>query len=194
MSNLPKIIDNQHQTLLDIFKNIAPEYKDLSIATGYWDLEATKQILESMENYHHIRLLIGREPLIKRHHLDVPEADFPELDINQDLALVPASEEHKATISKIKSLIESGKLEVKIYRKSFLHAKCYIFGNYASSSAVGIIGSSNFTGNGFTTNAELNALESDHRIVTFRPQTTDQEIGHLYWFDGFWEQGEPWKF
>lgn len=193
MSNLPKIIDNQHKTLLEVITNISPNYKDLSIATGYWDLEGTKQVLDSINAYEHIRLLIGREPLINRHRLGSPEIDFPEMDINSDLSNIPVSAENKETIAKIKSLIESGKLEVRIYRKSFLHAKCYIFGNYNSDSAVGIIGSSNFTGNGLTANAELNSLESDHRIVTYRPQTKEQETGHLYWFDTFWDNSEPWS-
>ena len=85
-------------------------------------------------------------------------------------------------------MIESKRLEVRIYRESFLHAKCYIFGDYESDSSIGIIGSSNFTKNGLTQNAELNTLESDHRIVTFSPKTDTQEYGHLSWFDAFWNK------
>ena len=51
---------------------------------------------------------------------------------------------------------------------------------------IGIIGSSNFTFNGLTHNTELNALESDHRIVSFQPKSEKQEVGHLFWFDQFW--------
>jgi superfamily II DNA/RNA helicase len=98
-------------------------------------------------------------------------------------------------IFKIKDLIDEKRFEVRVYRRSFLHAKCYIFGNYESSEAVGIIGSSNFTRNGLTTNAELNALESDHRVITFQPRSPDQEIGHLSWFDEMWndEKTESWE-
>lgn len=38
-------------------------------------------------------------------------------------------------------------------------------------------------------------MESDHRIVTFKPQTDLQEVGHLAWFDRFWcdEKAEVWN-
>ena len=90
-------------------------------------------------------------------------------------------------------MINAGKLEVRVYRKNFLHAKCFIFGSYDSEEAIGIIGSSNFTKNGLTHNTELNALESDQRIVVFKPSNSEQEVGHLYWFDSFWNDNETEK-
>lgn len=36
--SLPQIIDNERVRLLDTLRSVAPEYKHLSIATGYWDL------------------------------------------------------------------------------------------------------------------------------------------------------------
>ena len=191
----PKIIDNDRRLFLDVFNGIASKYTELSIATGYWDLLGTELVIEQLKKYKKIRLLIGREPLIPRHKIVDPEVDYPDADIFSDLENLIPDPKLKQTIIEIKALIQQGILEVKVYRKTFLHAKCYIFGDYDSDETVGIIGSSNFTRNGLVNNTELNALESDHRIVTFQPKTEKQEVGHLYWFDQFWnsEYVEDWK-
>lgn len=190
MTNLPKIIDNNRQILLDSFRKIAENHDCLSIATGYWDLKGMQDVFDSIKTYKKIRLLIGREPLIPRHQTLRPEPDYPDKDFFYDLERLQPNEELKQLVQSIKALIEAGTLEVRVYRKNFLHAKCYIFGDYISEKAVGIIGSSNFTQKGLTHNTELNALESDHRIVTFKPQSEKQEVGHLFWFDQFWNAPE----
>ena len=183
---LPKIIDNKRKSFLDIFAKAADLHDELSVATGYWDIGAMELTMEQLRKFKKVRLLIGREPLIPRHHLNDPEPDYPDKDFKFDLSHVSPESKLRDTVTEIKRLMAEGQLEVRIYRKTFLHAKCYIFGNYDSDQAIGIIGSSNFTKNGITTNTELNALEDDHRIVTFKPQTEQQEVGHLFWFDELW--------
>ncbi len=183
---IPKIIDNNRSSLLDLFKSIANDYSEISIATGYWDLAGTELVLEQLSQYKKIRLLIGREPAIPRDNRGVIEPDFPDEDFYRDLRDLPITDNLVRTVKTIKELIDSGKLEVKVYKKSFLHAKCYIFGNYSSTQGVGVIGSSNFTRNGLTVNTELNAAESDQRVVYYTPQSNEQEVGHLFWFDQFW--------
>jgi len=195
MMKIPKIIDNNRTKLVDVFTEVAQKYTELSIATGYWDLEGMKLVLPHLKDYSKIRLLIGREPLIPRHKMAQPELDYPDQDFKFDLSMIAPDSGLKEVVTEIKESIAKGQLEVRVYRKNFLHAKCYIFGSYESSEAVGIIGSSNFTKNGLTFNMELNALESDHRVVTFQPKTQEQEVGHLYWFDQFWndETTEVWN-
>ena len=186
MAKLPSIIDNRRKVLLDCLVEASKEYDELSIATGYWDLKGTELLLPHIKNYKKIRLLIGRELLIPRHQLKEVEADYPDRDIFEDLQALKPDSNLTATIVGIKKLIEDKVVEVRVFKKTFLHAKCYIFGNYESGDAVGIIGSSNFTGNGLTTNFELNAREGDHRVVQYRPVNDRQENGHLSWFDDAW--------
>jgi ERCC4-related helicase len=183
----PKIIDNQRVRLQEVLKTQAVKHSKLSIATGYWDLEATASLLEELDGLERIRLLIGREPLIPRHQLDTPEQEFPGEDFKYDLAHLAPESNLKETAARLRKWIESGKLEVKVFTGSFLHAKCYIFGDFDSKQAVGIIGSSNFTRNGLLHNSELNALESDHRVVAFQPKTKSQDTGHLAWFQEMWD-------
>lgn len=194
---LPKIIENNRKKLLDTILEVGPSYKEVSIATGYWDIEGMKLVLDSLKSYEKIRVLIGREPLLKRDNLnntDTPELDYPDNDFFSDLERIEPSPELTQVVVEMKKMIDEGRMQVRVYRKSFLHAKCYIFGGHSSDNAVGIIGSSNFTRNGMTTNAELNALEDDSRVVTYEPKSETQEVGHLFWFDSMWndELTEDW--
>jgi len=198
MAQLPKIIDNNRRSMHDTISDILPQFDEISIATGYRDLDWTALLIDNLLKYKKIRLLIGREPLIPRHALQHPESDFPDKDIFYDLENIWFKQHYKETIQKIKDLIDKWILEVKVYTNSFLHAKCYIFGDYSCSEAIWIIWSSNFTRAWLTANTELNSLESDHRIVTFQPQNETQEVWHLYRFDQFWNsensKNRNWEF
>ncbi len=196
--SLPKLIDNKHSTLTNTLRTVATDHTHLSIATGYWDIEGTLLILDQLEKYESVRLLIGREPLLKRDNkgnTTEPELDYPDKDFFEDLINTNPTPEIKQAVITLYQMIEAGKLEVRVYRRTFLHAKCYIFGTQDSESAVGIVGSSNFTRAGLEGNSELNALESDHRIVLFSPKSDSQDTGHLAWFNELWsdEKTENWN-
>jgi len=195
---LPKIIDNDRKNLSDVLNEVAKSHDHLSVATGYWDLPGLLEVFENIKDYKSIRLVIGQEPLSPRFaaelNINEPEKSFPELDFKVSLAQLEQRDEFRDLVFKTKELIDQGRLQVKVYRRSFLHAKAYVFGNYDSESAVGIIGSSNFTKAGLTKNTELNAVESDHRIVKFKPRNDTDEYGHLSWFEHIWndEENEDW--
>jgi len=185
-NKFPKIIDNKRVNLLESLVSVSKNFDEISIATGYWDLEATALLLPYLKKYKKIRLLIGREPLIPRHQLNEVEPDFPDKDIFEDLQKLKIDSNLKPTVKELKILVDTKILEVRVFKKAFLHAKCYIFGNFESETAIGVIGSSNFTKNGLTTNRELNAGEDDQRVVQFNPKNKDQEHGHLSWFEEVW--------
>lgn len=186
LMRLPKIIDNERSSMLEVLRTLCLDHERVSIATGYWDLGAISLLLDELESLKEIRLLIGREPLIPRHKLQVPEGDFPDKDFQFDLAHVDQTSDIRNAANKVTDWIATGKLQVRVFSGTFLHAKTYIFGDFESDNAVGLIGSSNFTKNGLTQNTELNALESDYKVVLYQPQNESQETGHLSWFEGMW--------
>ncbi len=202
--DLPNLIDNKRVFLGDVLKQITPNHDTLSIATGYWDLAGTAEIIDSLSNYKSIRLLIGQEPISSRYQealklkFDKPDDLFPGKDFECDLVNYTKDysehEKLRETTRKLCDLINSKVLEVKIYRRTTLHAKTFIFGNFDSNKAVAILGSSNFTKAGLYTNTELNTTEGDYRIVTYEPKNETQENGYLTWFDGVWNDEEcvPW--
>lgn len=188
----PKLIDNKRRVLADVIKNVADKYNKLSIATGYWDLPGTAEVIDHLQNYKSIRLLIGNEPLLNSYLFKGSKpkelsAMIAEDLINNNEGLENVEKRRILVDSavKIKDLIFKGILEVKIFKEPILHAKAYIFGDYGDQ-AVGIVGSSNFTKAGLTSNTELNVLEDDYQRVTYKPTSDQQENGHLAWFDEMW--------
>jgi len=192
------IIENDRVLLSETLRTVAQDFSEVSIASAYWDLPGTREILSSVESYKKIRLLLGQEPISPRNaallNIQIPQPDFPDQDFSFDLQQL-SSDEDRDTVIRLKQLIAKGTLEVRVYRKQFLHAKAYIFGSKSSEKAVGIIGSSNFTRAGLTTNTELNSLEAEARIVQFNPIAEGQEHGHLSWFETLWtdELTESWN-
>lgn len=196
-----QFIDNSRQKLSHVLNEIAPKYKTLRIATGYWDLAGTLELIDDFEQYEKIQILIGKDPIAHRlqthYNIDMtaPENLFPEADIKHDLQKYGNSEELEQlrdTAKKLVKLIKSDALEVKIYRNPRLHAKAYIFGELGEADSIGIIGSSNFTRAGLTSNAELNFLTEDYHIVEFKPTSEKQQNGHIVWFDELWQDAEDW--
>lgn len=193
-----KLIDNRRITLKDTLIEHASNFEELSIATGYWDLLGMQMVFDGIKDYQKIRLLIGQEPLPPRIaaalNIHDPDSMFPEKEIAEGLNSLDFQPELRELVVQIKNLLDEGRLEVRIYRGSFLHAKTYIFGTYKTKEAVGVVGSSNFTRAGLTSNIELNALETEERIVKYRPTDVDDAHGHLSWFDEMWSdpQTEQW--
>lgn len=60
MSTYPQFIDNRRKNLAEVLRDIAPNYKTLRIATGYWDLPGTLEIINELQEYDLIELLIGQ--------------------------------------------------------------------------------------------------------------------------------------
>lgn len=202
MAQYPQFIDNKRKTLAETLRTIAPNYNVLRIATGYWDLEGTLELIDEIKDYTKIQLLIGQEPLAnhlqKKFNISVNENDlFPDSYVQSDLedyGTTNQINELRETARKVVSLIKEGCLEVKVFRQPRLHAKAYIFGELGDGKSVGIIGSSNFTKAGLTTSQELNFLTDDYKIVEFEPKTDNQENGHITWFDELWNDigAEDW--
>lgn len=194
----PKVIDNRRSTLLSALSEVATSYDELAVATGYWDLKGMAELLPHIEDYKKIRILIGQEPLKARFQdslKDEADGDFPEADLKWDLTHTEFEAKLVSAGVKVTELIKNGTLEVKIYRGAFLHAKSYIFTSSTGNDAVGVIGSSNFTLAGLTTNTELNALEDESRIVKYKPVNQTDTHGHLSWFNEIWEdeKSEVWN-
>ncbi|WP_190972910.1 SNF2-related protein [Bifidobacterium rousetti] len=203
MSGLTQFIDNRKQSLGAILRQVAsnPAYKDLSIVTGYWDMIGTSMLIDLIKDYRSVRILIGAEPFSRRNlKLKNLYEDFPDADIAEDLkglGELPEEEvaRYRETARILAVMVREGRLQVRICRRPFIHAKEYVFGAYDSVGAVGIIGSSNFTGRGLSDvatggNAELNYLEDKEGIVLFQPHAEGQQYGHLSWFDMMWNLPE----
>ncbi len=98
-----------------------------------------------------------------------------------DLAAEPFSEATLRLVEELIAFLRTDKVQVRLFDEGFLHAKAYLF----HRDAVGphnrgdrlrpfaaIVGSSNFTGPGLTSNRELNLV---HRVLTADDEAVDRE-------------------
>lgn len=193
--NNPKILDNSAPQFQ--VKNYLTElltskrYTEFSVATGYWDLPGLLELLPAIEAFFdandssEIRFLIGEEPKVRANQLDT---SFPERYIKEDLKDLPYKPEYQNVVRFLTTHLDSGRIKIKLYKRGFLHAKCYIIGS-ERENAIGIIGSSNFTRKGLLGNTELNDVESDHRTVNYMPKSDTQDPSHRSWFEKLWNDG-----
>jgi superfamily II DNA or RNA helicase len=200
-----KLIDNSTDNyqlgyvLKELFQN--DSFSQISIASGYWDLPGMVAIYDELKAFLEkentsFRLLLGEEPSVRAYQVKNPlkqDPDFPEKFLKKDLEDLQLKDEfHKIAELLSKCLNEDNKLEIRVYRKSFLHAKCYIFGS-DEENAIGIIGSSNFTKQGLFGNLELNQLEDNNATVNFIRKNLNQHPSHRVWFEDLWNESEPWS-
>ena len=200
-----KLIDNSSDNyrLANVIRELlkSDSFTQVSIATGYWDLPGMVVIYEELQAYLEkgnttFRLLIGEEPSVKAYQVRNPALQdpcFPEKYLKKDLEDLQLKEEFQKIAELLtKYLDQEGKLKIRIYRKNFLHAKCYIFGS-EEENAIGIIGSSNFTKQGLSGNLELNQLEDNNATVNFIRRNLNQHPSHRVWFEELWNQSESWS-
>jgi hypothetical protein len=207
MKNGLKLIDNStiEYQLGEVLKELIKDnsYSQIAIATGYWDLPGIIEIYDELKTFLEkentsFRLLLGEEPSVRAYQVKNPEKqdpDFPAKYIKRDLENLQLKDEfQKVTglLSKYLDTDNNSKLQIKVYRKNFLHAKCYIFGS-DEENAIGIIGSSNFTKQGLFGNLELNQFENTNATVNFIRKNLSQHPSHRSWFEDLWSESEDWS-
>ena len=187
----------------------------VKIATGYWDLPGLALLTNDIKAFlekdnHRLQLLIGKDPYVYPSQVKNPKYkdksypdDFIRVDINE-LEIKDAYKEAVRLLLEYCTEEDDSKIQIRIFRKNeheetqFLHAKCYIFESPESEKeqetdkriGFGLIGSSNFTENGLTKNAELNYLDSDGDAVLSRDPN---QKSLLRWFEEKWDISEPWN-
>lgn len=167
---------------------------ELSIATAYFNVPGFNLIAGALEHVGRVRLLLGTEPVPEssrplRQPGDPHEPQFTEQLVQRSLEeltkgiargrdLLPFDEDTDAALRRLLGLLHSGKIEVRLYERGFLHAKAYIFRTAGGGT---IVGSSNLTYSGLCRNRELNLGHYD-----------DPAVGRVeQWFDELWEESEP---
>jgi ERCC4-related helicase len=178
-----EIVDNETAgyTMADFLnetlrKNGGP----ISIATGYFNVEGYAKIRDTLQaaaknNGFHLRLLFGKEATQKRETaLSIRPADVEETTLVEELDGLSMDEKSARLIDDFILFLKRDEVQVKKNQGRFTHAKCYIFDDSA------VVGSSNLTKAGLSTNIELNA-------VLYQPsaQTEVRE-----WFDRRWNEAE----
>ncbi len=172
---IPYVIDNIDNRLAEILNYLLQRQKgqDVDIATAYFSIRGYQLLRHTLPNVHCLRLMLGDEP---QSAVDVGLRPDEKAFLRHELNAEPLREETQRLVEEIVRFLRRDDVEVRLYygrqadekgKRRFLHAKCYLFyGSLDGQSSifdrftplVGIVGSSNFTGPGLTTNRELNLV------------------------------------
>ena len=200
------IIDNRNEKLVEHINLILDSTDRARFAVGYFFLTGFTSIAKDLQNLTELRLLIGNTST--RETIEQLAEGYRELsaieNATEDLAyssrvkrrtranetaenlrgcidIMPQTDESEQLIRILVDMITNKKLKVRVYTKGRLHAKAYIF-NYKEGYETGtsIVGSSNLTLAGLTSNTELNVVV---------PGNANQEQLRN-WFDELWEESE----
>ena len=160
--HIPYVIDNQQHGMAHVLNAILAEHaeKSLDIATAYFNLQGFDLLHQGLEQLGSFRLLLGDEP---RDGASLGIKPAAAQQLISELNVAPYEEETLRLVENLIAYLRREMVEVRAYQQGFLHAKCYLFyGDLPRGSVdrfqpkVAIVGSSNFTGAGLTTNRELN--------------------------------------
>lgn len=216
---IPYVIDNQQHRLADVLNAILKEHagKSLDIATAYFNIQGYSLLRDRLEQLGSFRLLLGDEP---GDGVDLGIRPAAAIQLLSELNSSPYNEETLQLVENLIAFLRRDLVEVRAYRQGFLHAKCYMFYNDLPvgiadrfQPRVAIVGSSNFTGPGLTSNKELNlshkAFLTDEELLLPEPAHAGEEIASRQrlmgsvgaqaisdldkWFRRQWENSQEFK-
>ncbi len=200
------IIDNRNEKLIEHVHLNLDSTERARFAVGYFFLSGFTSIAKELQNLTELRLLIGNTST--RETIEQLAEGYRELsaieNATEELAysnrakrrtrasetaenlrgcidVMPQTDESEQLIRILVDMIISKKLKVRIYTKGRLHAKAYIF-DYKPGYVTGtsIVGSSNLTLAGLTSNAELNVVVSGN--------ANQEQLRN--WFEELWDESE----
>lgn len=181
---IPFVIDNDQHRLGDVLNGLLAESsgKPLDIATAYFSVSGYRLVKDGLHKVGAFRLLLGAEP---RSGADIgirpDERKALLAKLRGDLEASPFNAETLTLVEDLIAFLRADKVEVRLYERGFLHAKAYLFhqdviGPHNRADRLrpyaAIVGSSNFTGPGLTSNRELNVV---HRVFTPADEPMDRE-------------------
>jgi len=181
---IPSVIDNQEHRLADVLRRCLEHCPGgpFDVATAYFSISAYRLVAEQLHSTGAFRLLIGSDP---QTGTDVGLRPDHERQLaarmQGDLAAEPFNEETLKLVEQLIAYLRSDKVQVRLFDKGFLHAKAYLFHHDRVGTSnrgdrlqpfAAIVGSSNFTGPGLTSNRELNLV---HRVLLPEDEAADTE-------------------
>ena len=171
---LPYVIDNQQHRMADVLNALLAEHagRSLDIATAYFNVQGFDLLKEGLRDLGSFRMLLGDEP---RDGAAIGLRPDGATRLVTELNAAPFDEKTLRAVEDFIAFLRRDLVHVRACRHGFLHAKAYLlYGDLPTGGAdrfqpvAAIVGSSNFTGPGLTTNRELN--------LSHKTAVTDEEL------------------
>ena len=175
--HIPYVIDNQSHRMADVLCEILAGHggKSLDAVTAYFNVRGFTLLQQGLQGLGSFRLLLGDEP---RDGESVGLRPRAASRLVQELNAAPFDEATLRAVEDLITFLRRDVVGVRAYQQGFLHAKSYIFyGDLPMGGAdrfqplAAIVGSSNFTGAGLTTNRELN--------LSHKTALTEEEMSRI---------------
>ncbi len=182
---IPDLVDNdlsKGTQLADVLADVLRKSPKpcLWAATAYFNIDGFEVLGDALEAVQELRILLGTEQyqeFVLTHRLAE--------ELERHFALIHPESQRK--VERWSTFLRGDKVQVRRYKPAehgrILHGKMYLIQGMPMLGAVGIVGSSNFTGAGLTTNLELNA------VLKQEAQTNQLRE----WYERLWEQAEDYK-
>lgn len=210
MITRPDLITNQDgNTLLAALRAAIPEapalaapgmaeapasLAEIAIATAFVTPSGFAAVAPQLDQAARVRLLLGAEPVPEawraiRRPGDPHTQAFERREVAEGLRLLEEglrrerdrmtfTPESRRQLRAMSRMLRAGKLETRLYARAFLHARATLLDGYDPGI---IVGSSNLTRAGLTTNLELNLSCRDAHVFAQARA----------WFDRLWEDADP---
>lgn len=185
-----KIIDNTPGKLLkDVIKDRLRNCIEAKFAVGYFFLSGFDLVDEDFPTdvvkRPFLKLVMGNETTLPTKEELVSGYNLRELfkqRMIEELQSKELTEQQINQLRRLRDYIAKNFIEVKLFDRSRLHAKLYLFlkdlDDRYGSPGVAIVGSSNFTAEGLTRNKELNVILTEREDVLYLNN----------WFDELWDE------
>lgn len=180
---LPYVIDNQSHRLADVLGGILTEHagRSLDVASAYFTVGGFGLLRQGLQSLGNFRLILGAEPASGEQVGLRPTNGRIRGLIRADLETAPFDEATLRLVEDLIAFLQRSSIQVRLYDKGFLHAKCWIFYSDRPQHEelfdrfrplLAIVGSSNFTIPGLTSNRELNL---SHKVLLDPAEAIDKE-------------------
>ena len=181
--DVPYVIDNQNHKMAEVLGGLIENHagQSLDVATAYFNVDGFELLKDGMLDVGTFRLLLGAEPKSGEQVGLEPHSDAIQGLIRRDLEDVPFDEKTLRSVEDLIAFLHKESVLVRRHSKGFLHAKCWIFYSDRPGQqmlfdrfrpVVAIVGSSNFTRPGLTSNRELNIT---HKLLLDPSEAHDKD-------------------
>ena len=180
---VPYVIDNQSHRLADILAGLLREHqgRSLDVATAYFTVGGFGLIKEGLLGLGNFRLLLGAEPASGEQLGLRPDSDAVKRLLTRDLEALPFDEQTLRLVEDLIAFLRRDTVKVRLHDRGFLHAKCWLFYSDRPGQQMlfdrfrpilAIVGSSNFTAPGLSSNRELNLT---HKVLIDPEEVEDPD-------------------
>jgi superfamily II DNA or RNA helicase len=178
---IPYVIDNETAVLRDVLRDVLRTHggRSLDVATAYFTVGGFVLLRDELRGVGSFRLLLGAEPAGGEQLGLRPDPLRTRGLMRRDLETLPFDEATLRAVEDLIAWLRAEHVRVRLHDKGFLHAKAWLFYSDRPGQQklfdrfrpiLAVVGSSNFTIPGLTSNRELNLA---HKVLLEETEATD---------------------